>query len=142
MTKESKAEGCIYIILNGTNPNEIKIGLTVDPSQRLKSLFSTSVPAPFIPKKIWYVDDMREAEKIAHCYMDGHRINKKREFFFLVTPSMSHRWAKPDTEMCGFDSADFYIDQYAEAIEEHWSSNGINFKRINVASCFKSKWKN
>ncbi len=48
---------------------------------------------------VWYVDDMAKAEKLAHLYMNAHRINDRREYFYLITPSDSHRYEAPLVDM-------------------------------------------
>ena len=38
--------GYIYILVNETNPNEIKIGLSVNPARRVKQLHSSGTAMP------------------------------------------------------------------------------------------------
>jgi len=62
--------------------NYVKIGQTIDLTQRLKSLSSaTGVPLPFECFYAIEVEDYIEVEKKLHDVFADNRINKNREFF-------------------------------------------------------------
>ncbi|RZG14062.1 GIY-YIG nuclease family protein [Pseudoalteromonas sp. CO342X] len=79
--------GYLYIFRDLVSDNLIKVGLSSDPFRRLKELAaSTSAPASMSPCYIWLVDDMRRAEALIHAYLHKHRINERREYFYISIP--------------------------------------------------------
>jgi hypothetical protein len=65
------------------NDNMIKIGITANPHQRLKSLSSTSTAEEFKISYLWHTSNARRAEALAHDFFSEHRYNYRREFFEL-----------------------------------------------------------
>ena len=60
----------------------VKVGLTnLTPKARLKSLYSSSVPAPFEMYRYVKVKDASQAESFAHDSLSTCRFNPDREFF-------------------------------------------------------------
>jgi len=117
--------GYIYILRTGNNVNEIKIGLTRELPQRLKSLYNTSVALPFNPKVLWKVPSMKPAEEAAHAVMQSHQINDRREYFHVVSPV--HATAE---ERVSYEFSDSSIDLVSEWIEEGFYMAGIQFERV------------
>jgi len=117
--------GYIYIVRTGNNVNEIKIGLTRETSQRLRTLFNTSVALPFNPKAIWKVPSMKPAEEAAHEIMREHRINDDRELFHVIPPV--HGTAEERTSEEFSDSS---IDKISEWIEDGFYQAGIEYERV------------
>ena len=77
--------GFIYVLINPSMPNLVKIGRTSrDPEDRIKELSSpTGIPTPFILAYDAYFEDCVEAEGSIHTLLEdqGNRLSKSREFF-------------------------------------------------------------
>ena len=77
------SKGIIYILTNDAMPSYIKIGITTDLKQRLRSLDTTPVPLPFRCHYAIEVDDYDIKEKLIHDAFADHRVRPNREFFQL-----------------------------------------------------------
>jgi hypothetical protein len=76
------AEGFVYILLNPSFPDQVKIGLTTQTSElRAKQLSSTGVPTPFIVIYDELVSDCELVESRLHKRFAGYRVSPNREFF-------------------------------------------------------------
>lgn len=77
--------GYIYVLMNPSMQNLVKIGKTTrDPEARAKELSSsTGVPTPFTVVYDSYFKSCSKAEKFVHTYLEsrGHRVSLGREFF-------------------------------------------------------------
>ncbi|MCK5081085.1 MAG: GIY-YIG nuclease family protein [Candidatus Moranbacteria bacterium] len=71
----------IYILINEAMPGYVKIGLTTDLEQRIRSLDTTSVPLPFECFYACTVKDSGFVEKQLHDAFLDHRVRSSREFF-------------------------------------------------------------
>lgn len=82
--------GYVYVMINPSIPNLVKIGKTLrDPYERAKELSSaTGVPTPFIVVYYKAFSNCHLAEAAIHKYLEekGMRINSNREFF-QTTPT-------------------------------------------------------
>lgn len=76
-------EGIIYLLSNPAMPGIIKIGKTTkeDVKLRMKELYSSGVPLPYVCKHAAKVSDIDSVEKALHTAFSPARINPKREFF-------------------------------------------------------------
>ena len=81
--------GYVYVMVNPSLPNMVKIGMTTkDPNERAKELSSaTGVPTPFIlvfykPFRNCYITEQR-----IHQFLEdkGYRVKNNREFFNIST---------------------------------------------------------
>ncbi|AFT95755.1 hypothetical protein AMBAS45_11450 [Alteromonas macleodii str. 'Balearic Sea AD45'] len=122
--------GYIYILVNETNPNEIKIGLSVNPARRVKQLHSSGTAMPMYFKYLWYVPNMKLAEEAAHEIMRGHRVNPRREFFHLVPDEAALDLETPHQHFGGHDLAGDYLHTFRELIEDGWDYLNIRYVRI------------
>ena len=81
--------GYIYVMVNPSLPNLVKIGKTTrEPNERAKELSSaTGVPTPFILVYHKPFKDCHLAELVIHKYLEkeGARVNDNREFFQIST---------------------------------------------------------
>lgn len=79
-------EGIVYILTNLAMPDLIKIGITgrSDLDERLKELYTTSVPLPFTCEYACKVKDYKNVESSLHFAFEKDRVNPKREFFRLA----------------------------------------------------------
>ena len=83
---DQRVPGFVYVLrsLDPTWYNRIKVGLSVDPIERSRQLYTTGVPFPFVPYYAWAVTDMAYAERIAHVVLDDHRLMNSREHFDVI----------------------------------------------------------
>jgi len=83
MTDEDENIGQIYILRNEAMPGLYKIGVTSrdDVNERIRELFTTSVPLPFTLEFACKVKDYKGVEKDIHTLISEHRIHDNREFF-------------------------------------------------------------
>ena len=91
LRKDQRGPGFVYVFrnLDPTWYNRIKVGLSVDPIQRTKQLYTTGVPFPFYPYYAWAVTDMAYAEQVAHNVLDDHRLFSSKEHFDVI-PAHRH----------------------------------------------------
>mgnify|MGYP000488240578 CR=1 FL=1 len=128
--RSPRGPGCIYILVNSTNPNEFKIGLSVDPVRRVKQLHSSGTAKPMYFQYVWHVPNMKIAEDAAHQVMSGHRVNPKREFFHLVSEEAALDLETPHQHFGGHELADGYLHTVRELIEDGWDYLGIEHTRV------------
>ena len=71
----------VYVLTNPALDGYVKIGRTIDLTQRLRQLDNTSVPLPF--RCVYAVDvpNEAEAERLLHQAFADHRTRPNREFF-------------------------------------------------------------
>ena len=82
--KATANEGFLYVISNPSMPGLIKVGMTSkSPAERMKSLYSTSVPTPFEAEYFALCKDRKKCEALAHKALQSWRVNSRREFFRL-----------------------------------------------------------
>jgi hypothetical protein len=84
--KPSVNAGWIYVLVNSTMPNLVKIGKTTrHPENRAKELGgSTGVASPFIVAFSEKFDNIHKAEQVVHALLNASRLSDKREFFSSV----------------------------------------------------------
>ncbi len=76
------ASGFVYVILNPSYPDLVKIGLTQRTSEeRARELRSSGVPTPFIVIYDELVSDCNAVESAIHNRLAGYRVSDDREFF-------------------------------------------------------------
>ena len=71
----------VYVLTNPSMPDIVKIGMTENLTERMRSLYNSSAPVPFECYFACTVADMRFVEKSIHNGFDDFRINPRREFF-------------------------------------------------------------
>ncbi|MDZ7969847.1 MAG: GIY-YIG nuclease family protein [Nostoc sp. DedSLP03] len=81
-TKQVMAQGFVYVLLNPSFPDQIKIGLTEQTSElRAKQLRTTGVPTPFIVIYDELVSECELVERKLHQRFAAYRVSSDREFF-------------------------------------------------------------
>ena len=77
------SSGIVYIFSNPAMPGIVKIGMTTKDQidDRLKELFTTSVPVPFECEYACKVKDCKKVENALHIAFDPDRVDPQREFF-------------------------------------------------------------
>jgi len=128
--RSPKGPGYIYILVNSTNPNEIKIGLSVDPVRRVKQLHTSGTAKPMYFQYVWEVPNMKVAEDAAHEIMKGHRVNRRREFFHLVPEDAALDLETPHLHFGGHELAEEYLHTVRELIEDGWEYLNIDYKLV------------
>lgn len=73
--------GIVYVLANPAMPDYVKIGITQDLQDRMKSLDGTSVPVPFECVYAAVVQNPRQWEQTLHAVFTESRVNPRREFF-------------------------------------------------------------
>jgi len=78
-----KNSGIVYVFSNPAMPKIVKIGITTrdNVDDRLKELFTTSIPVPFECEYACKVEDYNAVEKAIHIAFAPNKINPQREFF-------------------------------------------------------------
>lgn len=125
-------EGYIYILRDPRDNNLIKVGFSINPFNRVRQLYNTSTPLPFSIYQIWWVRDMRLAEKAAHECLRGHRINDRREFFEIAPLEHFDEYEARD-----YDMSCFYLDTLIEIIEEGFYYLGLEFVSIDIQKLYR-----
>ena len=78
----------IYVMVNKSIPNQVKIGLTtLTPKQRAKQLFNTSIATPWEVKFSFKCFRSRLLEAEIYNYFKINRVNDNREMFYLNVPT-------------------------------------------------------
>lgn len=82
---EGSRKELVYILANPSYRSGVfKIGLTTrEISVRMRELFTTGVPTPFIKCIILETDDCKQLEAALHSEFKSKRINNRREWFDL-----------------------------------------------------------
>ena len=76
------AQGFVYILLNPSFPDQVKIGKTEKDSKfRARKLWTTGVPTPFIVIYDELVSDCEVVENQLHERFVAYRVSSCREFF-------------------------------------------------------------
>ena len=74
-------EDIVYILTNSAMGDMIKIGHTENLPQRMRTLYTAGVPAPFTCYYAARVADAVQVERNLHEIFANERVNKQREFF-------------------------------------------------------------
>ena len=86
---ENGGQGYVYVMINPSLPDLVKIGMTTkDPNERAKELSTaTGVPTPFMLVFYKPFVDCYSTEQRIHQFLEdkGYRVNNNREFFNIPT---------------------------------------------------------
>ena len=75
------AEGIVYILTHPAMEGIVKVGRTDNLTERMRSLYNSSVPAPFTCYYAARVANMEQTEWDLHEIFGDRRLNPRREFF-------------------------------------------------------------
>jgi hypothetical protein len=76
------AQGFVYVLLNPSFPDQVKIGRTEQTSElRAKKLWTTGVPTPFLVVYDELVSECKTVEEKLHSKFAAYRTSSDREFF-------------------------------------------------------------
>jgi T5orf172 domain len=121
----------VYVLTNEAMPGIVKIGRTAgNVQERMRSLFSTSLPLPFECAYAAEVADSAFVERTLHALFSDHRISPNREFFRLTSEKViialrlaQHRDVTPSTGV-------YESPEQEQAVERARERRG----RINLAT--------
>jgi hypothetical protein len=123
----------VYILINEAMPNYVKVGITSDLEQRIRSLDTTGIPLPFECFYATKVKDARFVEKQLHDAFDDVRIRSSREFFEIAPERIASalRIAELEDVTPNQDYVESAEDQVAlnQAKER---SSAFNFKMVEI----------
>jgi len=135
LREDQRVEGFVYVLrnLDSTWYNRIKVGLSLDPIERSRQLYTTGVLFPFVPYYAWAVTDMAYAEQIAHAVLADHRLLNSREHFDVIPVhrrlAILDSFAEP-TE----DEVLVCLDTLLDLVEvEYQCSNLLAYYSVDVA---------
>lgn len=117
MAVSTAQDGFIYIFRNDRLHNEIKVGLSKNPFKRVMQLYTTATATPMNISVIWWVSDMRSAERIAHNRLADHRINRMRPKRAALASKRKSRSGNKDLRNKEYPCASF-------ALRQGWTSDG------------------
>lgn len=130
---KSIEHGYLYILRDPLNNNLIKIGYSISPFDRVKQLYNTSTALPYHVAYIWWVDDMRLAEKGAHALLSGHRVNSRREFFEIAPSSDFDIY-----EQNCYDTTSCFLETLVEIIEDGLNELEIFFYAVDIHQLYEN----
>lgn len=125
--------GYLYILRDPINNNIIKVGYSISPFDRVRQLYNTSTPLPFHVAYIWWVEDMRLAERVAHTLLSGHRLNSRREFFEIAPSSDFDMY-----EQNCYDTTSCFLETLVEIIEDGLHELDILFYPVDIFKLYES----
>ena len=75
----------VYVLVNGSCPGMVKIGMTVrDVTQRAKEISgATGVPTPWVPVYSFKCFNSYKLEQELHAHLDAVRVSDNREMFYM-----------------------------------------------------------
>lgn len=120
-------DGFIYLLVNPSLPNWVKIGLSKNPEERIKKL-ATANPTPFVIYHAWTTDNMRAAERICHKLLDSHRAASRREFFDIRTGVVIQTYMD-DYYGEEYEIPSWPVDELADYLELEVQRHGVMFER-------------
>ena len=125
-------DGFLYVFRDTLNNNLIKVGFSKNPFNRIKQLYNTSTATPLGITQIWWVGNMRQAEQIAHCRLEDHRINPRREFFEIAP-----RRDFDEFERMDYDVTSTCLDVLIELIENDFATHSMQYCSVDVNKLYE-----
>jgi len=84
---ESSVEGQVYVIVNPSFPEWVKVGMAIDSEDRLNSYQTSSPFRDYVLNYSWNVSDRRAAESEAHTELQ--KMYERRSEWFKCTPEQA-----------------------------------------------------
>lgn len=84
---ESSVEGQVYVIVNPSFPEWVKVGMAIDSEDRLNSYQTSSPFRNYVLNYSWNVSDRRAAESEAHTELQ--KMYERRSEWFKCTPEQA-----------------------------------------------------
>ncbi|TAD97199.1 MAG: GIY-YIG nuclease family protein [Bacteroidetes bacterium] len=121
--------GFVYILLNPSFPDTLKIGQSKNPDKRALSLFKAGkagIPTKFLVVYRKKVSDCELVEKLVHEKLDDYRINDDREFFIISIEDAISEILSVINELAKQNRLQFIADEPQTISNEAWWTN-LNF---------------
>ena len=84
---ESSVEGQVYVIVNPSFPEWVKVGMAIDSEDRLNNYQTSSPFRDYVLNYKWNVSDRRAAESEAHTELQ--KMYERRSEWFKCTPEQA-----------------------------------------------------
>ena len=84
---ESSVEGQVYVIVNPSFPEWVKVGMAIDSEDRLNNYQTSSPFRNYVLNYKWNVSDRRAAESGAHTELQ--KLYERRSEWFKCTPEQA-----------------------------------------------------
>ena len=84
---ESSVEGQVYVIVNPSFPEWVKVGMAIDSEDRLNNYQTSSPFRNYVLNYKWNVSDRRVAESEAHTELQ--KLYERRSEWFKCTPEQA-----------------------------------------------------
>jgi len=84
---ESSVEGQVYVIVNPSFPEWVKVGMAIDSEDRLNNYQTSSPFRDYVLNYSWNVSDRRAAESEAHTELQ--KMYERRSEWFKCTPEQA-----------------------------------------------------
>ena len=123
----------VYILINESMPGYVKVGRTLHPEQRMRSLDTTSVPLPFECFYACTVQNAHFVEKQLHDAFGDNRVRSNREWFEISPERVAAalRIAQIEEVTPGIDVVDTVDDK--RALDEARERRSVfNFKMVDI----------
>lgn len=125
-------KGFVYVMLNPSFPNLLKIGQTnKTPEERAKEIYTTGIPTPFIVAYEHEVSDCILVENLTHEKLSKKRSNYEREFFNIPLKEVIKAIQDVVNDLQRQHKLEFlvqYPDTFAQKI--WWTSLSVAWKQI------------
>jgi hypothetical protein len=126
------SDGYLYVFRDMLNSNIIKVGFSKNPFNRIKQLYNTSTAIPLGIRQIWWVGNMRRAERIAHYRLEYHRINPRREFFEIAPRQDFNEFERMD-----YDITSTCLDVLIELIEDDFYMYSMEYLSVDIQKLYE-----
>lgn len=130
------AAGYVYILINASIPNQVKIGCSARSAEERAREISvgTGVPTPFVVAYAERVGSYQEAEREIHLRLANVRVNRNREFFTVpledakkIVAAIAERYPAPTVDVgtvigkpgAAYSSKPKTIDEWIAWAEQH-----------------------
>ena len=151
-SEKNEDYGYVYVLKNECMPGLIKIGITDNMQERMRTLNNTSVPVQFEAVYTCKVsrDDMRKIETALHKAFSPDRVNPKREFFRMdadrVIPILSMFQIENVTDETNRELSDGLDPQERVALEKEKAEaprrrETFNFSALGIREGEQLQWK-
>lgn len=119
--------GFVYVLINESMPNLVKVGMTTrSVEQRMSELYQTGVPTPFDLYAEYLCPDCAAVEIAVHEALSGCRVSDAREFF--ICPAEKAAQAVMDA----------HREQVEVWLDEFMPNHGIHEEDMGIDPCIPS----
>ena len=116
-------QGYLYVMrCREDEMNRIKVGFSKDPDKRLKQLHTTGTVWPMDLYRQWSVNNMRQAERVAHDILEPRRCNDDREFFAIAPREHYNLEERMNDEI-----SDALLNEICFCIEDAMGQAGVSY---------------